>query len=61
VISSLDISKENSAEELCTSCEISEIFGAQRAQNAGQGNLADPSKVAMSIIFYGTMEPVLHL
>jgi hypothetical protein len=30
------------AAELCTSCTISEILGAQRAQNAGQGNLTYP-------------------
>jgi hypothetical protein len=29
------------AAELCTSCTVSEILGAQRAQNVGQGNLTD--------------------
>jgi hypothetical protein len=30
------------AAELCTSRPISEILGAQRVQNAEQGNLTDP-------------------
>jgi hypothetical protein len=29
------------AAELCTSCAVSEIIGAQYAQNAGHGNLTD--------------------
>jgi hypothetical protein len=47
--------------KLCTSCRISEILGAQRAQNAGQGNLTDAQKVVRSIIFCGTMVRVSDL
>jgi hypothetical protein len=49
------------AVELCTSCTISEILSAQRAHNAGQGNLTEPEKIVMSLIFCGTMAPVSHL
>jgi hypothetical protein len=37
----LEESKKTLDAEFCTSCTISEILGAQRAQNAGQGNLTD--------------------
>jgi hypothetical protein len=46
------------AAELCTSRTISEILGAQNAEN---GNLTDPEKIVLSIIFCGTTASVSHL